>query len=44
MWGITQPVAGEIADKYGSGRVIGLGGILVTVGTVLTPMRRRREC
>src|SRR5919106_5511040 len=37
MWGITQPVAGAIADKYGSGRVIALGGILVTVGTVLTP-------
>jgi predicted MFS family arabinose efflux permease len=37
MWGITQPVAGAIADKYGSGRLIGLGGILVTVGTVLTP-------
>src|SRR5438552_18290517 len=37
MWGITQPVAGAIADKYGSGRVIALGGVLVTVGTVLTP-------
>jgi len=37
MWGITQPVAGAIADRYGSGRVIALGGILVTVGTVLTP-------
>ena len=32
MWGITQPVAGAIADKYGSGRVIGLGSILVTLG------------
>lgn len=37
MWGITQPFAGAIADKYGSGRVIALGGVLVTVGTVLTP-------
>lgn len=37
MWGITQPLAGAIADKYGSGRVIALGGVLVTVGTVLTP-------
>jgi predicted MFS family arabinose efflux permease len=37
MWGITQPVAGAIADRYGSGRVIALGGVLVMVGTVLTP-------
>ena len=21
MWGITQPIAGALADKYGSGRV-----------------------
>src|SRR4029434_8045151 len=45
MWGITQPVAGAIADKYGSGRVIGLGGLLVTGGTVLTPQDwERRVC
>jgi MFS family permease len=37
MWGITQPIAGAIADKYGTGRVIAIGAILVTVGTVLTP-------
>ena len=37
MWGITQPIAGALADKYGSGRVIATGGLLVTIGTVLTP-------
>ena len=37
MWGITQPVAGAIADRYGSGRVIALGGVLVAAGSVLTP-------
>jgi len=37
MWGITQPIAGAIADKYGTGRVIATGAVLVTVGTVLTP-------
>src|SRR5436305_2002594 len=37
MWGITQPFAGAMADRYGSGRVIALGSILVTLGTVLTP-------
>src|SRR3981189_2293500 len=37
MWGITQPFAGAIADRYGSGRVIALGAVLVMLGTVLTP-------
>jgi MFS family permease len=37
MWGITQPFAGAIADKYGTGRVIAAGAVLVTIGTVLTP-------
>jgi predicted MFS family arabinose efflux permease len=37
MWGITQPIAGAIADKYGTGRVIALGAVLAMLGTVLTP-------
>jgi MFS family permease len=37
MWGITQPLAGAIADKYGTGRVIVAGAVLVAVGTVLAP-------
>jgi predicted MFS family arabinose efflux permease len=37
MWGITQPLAGAVADKYGSGRVIAVGAALLMVGTVLTP-------
>jgi MFS family permease len=37
MWGITQPFAGAIADKYGTGRVVAAGSILVAIGTVLTP-------
>src|SRR5260370_33830316 len=37
MWGITQPFAGAVADRYGSGRVIALGAVLVMLGTVLTP-------
>lgn len=37
MWGITQPVAGAVADKYGTGRVIAIGAVLVMIGTVLTP-------
>ena len=37
MWGITQPIAGAFADKYGTGRVLAAGIALVTLGTVLTP-------
>jgi predicted MFS family arabinose efflux permease len=37
MWGVTQPVAGAVADKYGTGRVVAAGAVLVMLGTVLTP-------
>src|SRR4029453_6367153 len=37
MWGITQPIAGAFADKFGSGRVVATGGVLIMLGTVLTP-------
>jgi len=37
MWGITQPIAGAVADKYGTARVIAIGAVLVMLGTVLTP-------
>src|SRR6185436_10357283 len=40
MWGITQPVAGALADRYGSGRVIATGAVLVAIGTALTPYAR----
>jgi len=32
FWGLSQPFAGAIADKYGAGRVIALGGLLYAVG------------
>jgi predicted MFS family arabinose efflux permease len=37
MWGITQPIAGAVADRYGTGRVVATGAALVMLGTVLTP-------
>src|ERR671930_409348 len=37
MWGITQPIAGAVADKYGTARVVAIGAVLVMLGTVLTP-------
>lgn len=37
-WGITQPFAGAVADRVGAGRVLLVGVLLVTVGTVITPL------
>jgi MFS family permease len=36
-WGLTQPVAGAIADKIGAGRVLFIGVLLVALGTFITP-------
>ncbi len=35
LWGLSQPVAGMIADRYGSGRVIAVGGLLYAAGVFL---------
>ncbi len=32
VWGLTQPFAGRIADRYGAGRVVFIGAILYIVG------------
>jgi predicted MFS family arabinose efflux permease len=37
MWGVTQPIAGAMADKYGTARVIAIGAVMVMIGIVLTP-------
>ncbi|MGA1336927.1 MAG: MFS transporter [Burkholderiaceae bacterium] len=34
-WGIGQPIAGALADRYGPWRVIAGGGVLFTLGLVL---------
>ena len=36
-WGLTQPFAGVMADKLGTGRVLVAGVVLVAVGTIITP-------
>jgi predicted MFS family arabinose efflux permease len=36
-WGITQPFAGAVADKIGTGRVLVAGAALVALGTFITP-------
>src|SRR5688572_12334060 len=37
-WGLTQPFAGAVADRIGTGRVVFIGVLLVALGTILTPL------
>jgi predicted MFS family arabinose efflux permease len=37
MWGVTQPIAGACADRYGPGRVMLVGGLAIAAGTALIP-------
>ncbi len=43
VWGMTTPLTASIADRYGTGRMVALGGILyasglVLISTVTTPL------
>ena len=35
MWGVAQPIAGAIADRYGAGRVVAVSGAVYVVGLYL---------
>lgn len=35
VWGLGQPVAGAVADRFGAGRVLAAGGALYAAGTAL---------
>jgi|SRR5579862_7944906 len=37
IWGLSQPVFGAIADRYGPGRVIVFGGLMAAAGIAATP-------
>jgi predicted MFS family arabinose efflux permease len=37
MWGVSQPLFGAIADKYGAVKVVIAGAILLALGNALTP-------
>ncbi len=39
-WGLTQPVAGIVTDRWGPGRVIVVGVLLVAAGTALIPFMK----
>src|SRR2546423_14737792 len=38
VWGLAQPVFGGVADRFGTGRVIAIGGIMLAAGVALTPL------
>src|SRR5262245_25159096 len=35
MWGLGQPFAGAVADRYGAGRVLAVGGVVYACGVAL---------
>jgi MFS family permease len=37
-WGAVQAVAGAFADRYGPGRVLATGIVILALGTALTPL------
>ncbi len=37
MWGVVQPLAGAVADRYGSMRVLVAGLVVLAIGTAMTP-------
>ncbi|MGH6612189.1 MAG: MFS transporter [Burkholderiaceae bacterium] len=37
IWGAVQPIAGAVADRYGPGRVLAAGIIVLAIGGALTP-------
>jgi MFS family permease len=40
VWGLSQPVFGAVADRFGPGRVIAFGGLMLAAGTAATPFVR----
>ena len=37
VWGAVQPIAGAVADRYGPGRVLAAGLVVLALGCALTP-------
>jgi len=35
LWGLGQPLAGAVADRYGAGRVLAVGGVVYAAGVFL---------
>src|SRR4029077_3245555 len=37
MWGVIQPVAGAVADRYGPAKILVAGLVVLAIGMALTP-------
>ena len=37
IWGAVQPIAGAVTDRYGAGRVLTAGVLILALGSALTP-------
>lgn len=44
LWGIGQPLAGIIADRYGTARVFCAGGLMFAAGLALMSLRPAPRC
>src|SRR3954466_14724297 len=44
LWGLGQPFAGAVADRFGATRVLCAGALLYALGLVVRLTRRRRAC
>ena len=40
VWGLSQPIFGAVADRWGPGRVIVFGAVLLAIGSLLTTQVR----
>jgi MFS family permease len=38
MWGVIQPLAGAVADRYGPAKILIAGLLVLAIGTALTPL------
>ena len=42
LWGLGQPFAGAVADRYGAGRVLAAGGAIYALGVALMAVEHER--
>ena len=44
LWGIATPIAGALADRYGSARVLMVGAVFYAIGTVVMAVAEAPSC
>ncbi len=43
LWGLGQPFAGAVADRFGAGRVLAAGGAVYALGIALMAAEHERD-